>query len=152
MWSRPQRKNITLTTAWPTLDLRNAEPIYFTSSDVTISQEYMALPVAFEAVTKTPAANGSTLLRLLRHQADTMFLIKEKKQPKAAYGFHSLCICMIRNKHPKMSQVRKETFPFGICKKTVGFSEKSYVYSNSTLILGDSNVRSLITGQFDTAG
>ena len=51
-----------------------------------------------------------------------------------------------------MTNVRKETFPVGVFKKTVGFPEKAYVYSNSTLLVGDSNVRAVISEQFGTAG
>ena len=53
----------------------------------------------------------------------------------------------------EMTLVRKQRFPLGFCQKTVGLSEACSVYSSSTvLILGDSNLRALLSGQFDTSG
>ena len=108
---------------------------------------------AFDVNSKTHhAANGYFLLCLLRHQADIM---KEKK-----HGFVDNTSVLLITLHfyaikstSEMTQVRKQAFPVGICGKTVGFSETCHIYSDSTiLILGDSNVRALISAQFDTAG
>ena len=53
----------------------------------------------------------------------------------------------------KMTRVLKQLFPVGSCRKSVGLSEACSIYSNSTvLFLGDSNLRALLSGQFDTAG
>ena len=59
----------------------------------------------------------------------------------------------VRNSAAKMTLVQKQTFPVGSCGKRVGLCHTHSIYGDSTiLVLGDSNLRALISGQCETAG
>ena len=53
----------------------------------------------------------------------------------------------------KMTLVQKQSFPVGSCGKRVGLCDTHSISGDSTiLVLGDSNLRALISGQCEGLG
>ena len=60
---------------------------------------------------------------------------------------------MLTIQQQKMTLVQKQTFPVGSCGKRVGLCDTHSISGDSTiLVLGDSNLRALISGQCEGLG
>ena len=67
--------------------------------------------------------------------------------------FQSLWVLILKRKQQEMTRVEYQNFPISSCGKRVGWCNcYSICGESAVLILGDSNLRALINGQYDIAG